>query len=115
MSTHNSGGALRATGSGGPGQNGSYGEEADREREDADDEEREGAEHTPEGVAKSPAAAGRRGGDLGLRHCGRVDGCVGGGRGNPSAGPRRRRRPRDREPGAPVQHRGLGIYCSCCL
>jgi hypothetical protein len=81
MSTHNSGmSASRA-----PnwiwrlgGQSGSYGEEADRERDDADEEEREGAEHAPERVAEPPAAAGRRGGGLGLRHCGLccVLGCV---------------------------------------
>jgi len=80
MSTQNSGmSALRA-----PnwiwrlgGQSGSYGEEADRERDDADEEERDGAEHAPERVAEPPAAAGHRGGDLGLRHCGlRPLGCV---------------------------------------
>ena len=64
MSTHNSGmSASRA-----PnwiwrlgGQSGSYGEEADRERDHADEEECEGAEHAPEGVAELAAAAGRRG------------------------------------------------------
>jgi len=43
------------------GQSGSYGEEADRERDHADEEECEGAEHAPEGVAELAAAAGRRG------------------------------------------------------
>jgi hypothetical protein len=53
-------------------QNRSYGEEADREREDADEEEGEGAEHTAESVAEFPATSGRCGGHIGLRHCGSV-------------------------------------------
>jgi hypothetical protein len=44
-------------------QNGSYGEEADRECEDADEEESEGAKHAAESVAEFPATGG---------HCGSV-------------------------------------------
>jgi hypothetical protein len=53
-------------------QNGSYGEEADRECEDADEEESEGAQHAAQGVAEFPSTGGRRGGHLRLRHCSSV-------------------------------------------